>query len=546
MLYGVHYLGGIIGIGGFRNFQQVDQEKNRNKEGTGLGLAISKQLTELMGGSIGVTSEYGKGSCFYFNIPQEVRSTAKAASIRADKVENMVVTGKFINPYIREQFEYLVSAYGVKVVSFEKVFAGEVKANVVFTDDADMLTIDMCTQMSACDTLLCVLHNPMQQDLSDKRAILLHKPLYSLNFCQVVSGEKIISEEEKDVLCFTAPDAKILVVDDHEMNLKVVKGLLEPLQIQIDTAESGKDAIHKVQKNQYDMVFMDHMMPGMDGVEALREIRRLEGDYYKSLPVIALTANATTEAQEYFKESGFYDFVPKPIKLKEICGCIRKCLPDEKVFVKEDTDVKTQAISCELSFQEELKIEGLNVKEGIENSGSKDLYISLLGDYYKLIDTKATKVEKCLADGLLRDFTIEVHALKSTSRMIGALELSDMFYELEQLGNAEEQKMLEIKTPDVLSLYRSYKPILAPYGKQQEQTKQVVSKEDLIQALEQLKNAMDNFDLDKADEAMQRLEGYAFPDEYQDRIDKLSVYVADVAMEEVMDIATKLIDELQP
>jgi len=528
----------------FRNFQQVNQEKNRNKEGTGLGLAICKQLVEMMGGTIGVTSEYGKGSCFYFNIPQEIRSNRKAAGIKPEKQENVVVSGKFISPYIRQQFEALVEHYGVKTVSFEAVSAKEAKANIVFTDDADMLTIDLCNQLSSCDTSLCVLQNPMVQDLSEKQAIFVNKPLYSLNFCQVVSGEKIISEEEKEILCFVAPDARILIVDDHEMNLKVAKGLLEPLQIQIDTAESGKIAIEKVKQNEYDMVFMDHMMPGMDGVETLNEIRKLEGEYFKELPIIALSANATTEAQEYFKENGFYDFVPKPIKLKELCGCIRRWLPLGTVIYQSPEEALSASVISDKTV-EDIVIEGLDIKEGIENSGSRELFISLLGDFYKLIDQKSTKVEKCLADGLLHDFTIEVHALKSTARMIGAMELSEKFYELEQLGNAKDQKTLEIMTPDVLSLYRSYKPILEPYGKMKEQDKRSVPVEDMVKALIQLKDSMDNFDLDGADAAMKELEGYAFPEEYQSKVEELSAYVADVAMEEVITIAGQLIEDLQ-
>ena len=192
-----------------------------------------------------------------------------------------------------------------------------------------------------------------------------------------------------------------------------------------------------------------------------------------------------------------------------------------------------------------LVIEGLNVQEGIANSGSKELFISLLGDFYKLIDKKATKVEKLLADGMLRDYTIEVHALKSTARMIGAMELSEKFYELEQLGNAEEQKVLESKTPDVLSLYRSYKPILEPYGKMNEQEKEKVHVRTMIHALEQLKDAMDNFDLDAAYEAMDKLEGYAFPEHCQGMVEDLSAYVADVAMEDVIKLAGQLIVELQ-
>ena len=171
------------------------------------------------------------------------------------------------------------------------------------------------------------------------------------------------------------------------------------------------------------------------------------------------------------------------------------------------------------------------------------MFLSLLGDFYKLIDKKATKVEQLLADGMLRDYTIEVHALKSTSRMIGAMELSKQFYELEQLGNAEEQKILESKTPGVLSLYRSYKPVLAPYviGNQD---KENVPVETMVHALEQLRDAMENFDLNTADEAMAELEGYVFPETCQSRVEDLSAFVADVAMEDVMRLADELIQEI--
>jgi len=185
------------------------------------------------------------------------------------------------------------------------------------------------------------------------------------------------------------------------------------------------------------------------------------------------------------------------------------------------------------------------VKEGIQNSGTKELFLSLLGDFYKLIDQKSTKVEKCLADGLIRDYTIEVHALKSTARMIGAMELSEKFYRLEQLGNAEDEKTLALETPDVLSLYRSYKPILEPFARMNEQEKQEVPAEDIIAELENLKNAMDCFDLDGADEAMHKLEGYVFPEGCQSKVETLSAFVADVAMEDVMHLSDELIAELQ-
>lgn len=425
----------------FGSFQQVDTKKNHYKEGTGLGLAISRQLVEMMGGQIGVKSEYGKGSEFYFTLSQEVMDSRKASEVKPEAVA-----------------------------------------------------------------------------------------------------------KTENVLNFTAPKAKIIVVDDNELNRKVALGLLEPLQMQIDTAENGKQALEKIRENQYDLIFMDHMMPIMDGIEATKALRKLEGDYFKTVPVIALTANAIMEARAQFSEAGMNDFVAKPINTKEICGKIRQYLPAEYIIETEgNADInEVNSIEGNPMQEEELpEIEGLDVREGIRNSGTEKLFFSLLGDFYKLIDMKSLKMEKCLADGLIRDYTIEVHALKNTARMIGAMELSEWCYKLEQCGNAEDVETLEAETPGMLALYRSYKDILRPYAQAQTGEKQRVPAEELIGILKELRDAMDSFDLDKADEAMKQLEECQFDAACQPILDELRAYVADVAMEEVMATAGKLIEYIE-
>ena len=525
----------------FDTYQQVDKEKNHYKEGTGLGLSISKQLVEMMGGTIGVKSEYGKGSTFYFTILQEIRCADKATEVKKDKKESLVVSERLVNPFIKEQFEYLVNSFGLKQISFEEVYKGNQKADFVFTDDIGMLTEELCNRMEKQNSKLCVLQNPMYNDCSEKKVSLINKPLYSLNFCQALNGELTTVAGEKNPLCFIAPTAEILVVDDNEMNIKVAKSLLEPLQMHIDTAENGRHAIEKVKSKKYHLVFMDHMMPVMDGVEATKRIRAMEDTYYKELPVVALSANATVEARELFRKNGFSDFVPKPIKLKELCGCIRKWLPKEFIEIVA-TD---EADDMDVIHDDIQDIPGINVKEGIENSGTKELFLSLLADFYKLIDQKSVKVEKCLADGLIREYTIEVHALKSTARMIGAMELSDKFYELEKLGDEQNQILMEKLTPDVISLYRSFKPLLEPYAKSMEQKKEEVSTEEIIETLKQLRNAIDCFELDEADVAMHKLEGFMVPENCRAKVEQLSAFVADVAMEEVMELTESLIRQLQ-
>ncbi len=424
----------------FGSFQQVDVKKNHKKEGTGLGLAISKQLVELMNGSIGVESQYGKGSTFYFTVPQ---------TIVAHTVEEMKELG--IN----------------------------------------------------------------------------------------------IGGADTEYMNFIAPNAHILLVDDNEMNRKVGLALLEPLRMNIDTATNGREALDMVMKNKYDLVFMDHMMPEMDGIEATREIRKLEDEYYRTLPVIALTANATSEAKEMFQREQMNDFVAKPIQMGEILKCLRRWLPKELLEEVDDEVITETNDTLEQDKVEEPTIEGIDISDGIMYCGSEKMFYELLGDFYKLIDIKIAKLEKCIADGMIKDYTIEVHALKNTARMIGAKELSAMSYELEKLGNANEIEQIKAKSQKHIELYRSYKDKLKAYGTRTVEEVRSVSYEDIKNVLTRIYDAVDTFDLVEADKAMAEFETYDIPESLVKMRTELSAYVADIAMEEVMNITKAMCDELQ-
>lgn len=523
----------------FGSFQQVDKIRNHRKEGSGLGLAICKQLVELMHGNIGVESVYGEGSTFYFSIPQRIVDVRLAARLKTNEAKSSRVGIQIANELVKNELVKLLNAYQISYADLKYIFIKEIDFLIV--DDIKNLSKEECEELQKLNVTICVLQNPMKENLKLKNVTVLSKPMYSLNLCQLLNREEqSYHNVELDELNFTASEANVLLVDDNEMNLKVAKGLLEPLKMQIDIAKNGKEALKMVQHKQYHIVLMDHMMPIMDGVEATKEIRKLGGEYYQNLPIVALSANATSEAKDMFLKEGMNDFVAKPIKVKEISKCILRWLPKDIVCNEENEQRRADVLEDELS-----DIEGLDVKEGIKNCGSKELFYSLLGDFYKLIDTKSAKVEQCLYEDKIRDYTIEVHALKSMARMIGALELSDLFYQMEKLGNAEEKEEIIRRTPEVLVLYRSYKQILADYVAEEVEDKTKVSTEQIKQTLIRIHDAMDGFDLDEVDNAMKELETYEFTETMKPMVEKLSVYVTDVAMEEVLNLTQEMCEKLE-
>ncbi len=544
----------------FGAFQQVDSKKNRGKEGTGLGLSISKQLVEMMGGSIGVKSTYGEGSEFYFNIIQKVSDETPAAAIRDEEARSRLkIGGYFSKKYLWDALETLTRQYGVTCVPYEEWSVSRQQLDCFYMDKPsyDKLAGDLDNYSSLMGEIY-VLHNPLLEECNAAGVTAVNKPLYSLNFCRTINHESMyVGPETEDYMNFVAPEASILVVDDNEINLEVTDGLLEPLQMQIDTADSGKRAIQMMEKKKYHLIFMDHMMPVMDGIETTERIRQMGDEYHQTVPIIALTANALMDAREKFAKAGMNDFVAKPIEMKEICKCLRKWLPPELIVAADpaagkregSVDAKEAQAAPEAAKQTQggglPNLPGINAADGVKYSGGEKMWYKLLGDFYKLIDAKANKLEKCLADGLIRDYTIEVHALKNTARMAGAAELSEWFHRMEDCGNAGDVETIMAETPDLLAELRSYKEVLKPYGEAGNQNKREATREELTEILQRMHDAMDGFDLDGVDEAMQELEKLRIPDACMELMESLRVAVVDVMMEEVMNITDEMIQKLQ-
>ena len=276
----------------------------------------------------------------------------------------------------------------------------------------------------------------------------------------------------------------------------------------------------------------------------------MDDEYYKNVPIIALTANALMDAREKFKTAGMDDFVAKPIEMNDICSKIKHWLP--RALIQHSCALKTSTGGREKNAAENLpdaaqtiqpaeqKLGNIDKAEGIRCCGTEKLWEELLGDFYKLIDMKSNKIEQCVADGLIRDYTIEVHALKNTARMIGDEELSEWFHRMENCGNAGDVDTIREETPGLLEVYRSYKPILEPFARVQNETLEECTPGQLREIVQAIHDAADAFDLDGADAAMKKLESCRIPDACQEKVETLRVYLADVALMEVMELTDEI------
>lgn len=345
---------------------------------------------------------------------------------------------------------------------------------------------------------------------------------------EAVKKEKERRKKAGRQITFTAPDAKILIVDDNKVNLKVAEGLLRPYHMNVETADSGSRAIEMVQNEHFDLVFMDHMMPVMDGVDATKIIRELQGEYFQKVAIVALSANAVRGAKEMFLEAGMNDFVAKPIEMRSMDRTLRRWLPEDKIISNKNAEEAVNREADSTKMNPYLwRMEGIDVSAAMEYAcGDADLYREVLSDYRDSIYEKADVIERAVTDKDLEMYTIEVHSLKSTSKSIGAMELSELARKLEECGKSGNWETIIDKTPELLRDYRELYNIIAPYCRVKEQSvtdKKPFDKDELFHLLGQLSDSMDEYDSMRGEETVKALSEYAYQapwDSYMEQIAK--------------------------
>ncbi len=315
---------------------------------------------------------------------------------------------------------------------------------------------------------------------------------------------------------FIAPDANILVVDDTPMNLSVIRGLLKGTKVFVSTASSGEECLELIMDNRYDVVLLDHMMPGMDGIETVQEIRK----DHPELPVYALTAN-TAAGEEFYKSKGFNGYLSKPVDSRKLEETIMKHLPEEKMEKASIEDAVSELTEMPENMKWIYETDGVSAEDGIKNSGGISGYIFSLRLFLDTIDGNAGVIREAFAKDNIRLYTIKVHALKSSARIIGAMELSKLAASLEDAGNREDREYMAAYTDKLLSDYEAFKEKLERLNDADDSDKEMISEGKLKEAYAALSDMIPQMDYDAVEMILDQLHEYALPPEDGKKIKEL-------------------------
>lgn len=400
----------------YREFERIEEQRNREIEGTGLGINIVTRLLERMGSRLQVESEYGKGSVFSFVLEQKIMNPEPIGDLEQR---------------IKSQAE----AYAYQVM-------------------------------------------------------------------------------------FVAPKAHILIVDDNAVNRRVFRKLLEATQMQMDEAGGGKECLELVQRKTYDLIFLDHMMPDMDGIAVLHEMRKWDSELP---PIIALTANAVMGAKEMYLKEGFQDYLSKPVNPEKMEKMIMDLLPKDKVNCRPEGQIDSLKQMKTAASEEQLpELEGVDWNYAKLYCKDTAILKDTVNHFYQIAETEAMQLEQSFEainrietadEELLTPYRTKVHSMKNSAAMIGAVSLAGVAKMLEFAARDGKVDVIKQITPLFLQEWAHMKEILEPVSESEESggEKEQADYKFTKELLHLLRNAIEEMDVDTADEIMQELKRFSYP-----------------------------------
>ena len=309
---------------------------------------------------------------------------------------------------------------------------------------------------------------------------------------------------------FTAPDATVLVVDDTPMNLLVFKSLLSRTHVRVHMADGGEEALALSRERNFDLIFLDHMMPVMDGIETLHALKGEQDNPNAHTPVGYLTANAISGTRERYLAEGFDDYLTKPIDSVKLEELLLHYLPAEKILQSGPEERQEEPMPCIPELEALRGQSGLDIDAGIKNSGSAEAYLPLLKLFASSLDEKIEELDRLCREENLKGYTIKIHAMKSSVRMIGAMELGEEAQLLEQAGGNGDWAFILSRHEAYLQKLRALRDRLSD-AFPAEDVRPDADEEMMEDALEELRCAAEDRDGDRLMDVFTEMNDYRIP-----------------------------------
>ena len=364
-----------------------------------------------------------------------------------------------------------------------------------------------------------------------------------INVTPIGNIEETIKQKAKEYnhdITFTAPDSQILVVDDNSINRKVVSGLLKDIGCQIDEAGGGYECLDRVREKHYDLIFLDHLMPDLDGVWTLEKIKS-EENLCMETPVIAFTANAVSGMKESFLATGFNGFISKPVDAGRLEEILLEFLPKDQI--KEGTGPRKKQVGpADIKGLPDL--DNFDFRYAAVCLGGADLIKSVAVEFNSQSDRIAKELEDYLAAGDMNNYRTSVHALKSTSRMLGEITLSGLCKTAEFAARAGESDKVQALQPMIMAELAAATEELQVFVPKQEITqKTMLGTDELAARLTELKRVIDDRDVNATDALAKELSQVEYNDdiaplmqEVFDYIKLLKLLKASAKLEEILEV----------
>ena len=486
----------------FDRFYQSDSSRTRSSNGLGLGLAIVSGFVSAMNGFCSVESEKGKGTKVRVSLPQEVVDETECMSVRNKEdlcLGAFLRFDKLPNPNVRVFYDSMLRhmVQGLHT-AIHRVDSGKnlrelsksIHLTHLFAGEEEYLGEREYLQEVARKIPVFVVVGEHTVLSEEPHIHLIRKPFFCFPVVGILNSADGVGGNGTGALYL--PTTRALVVDDEPMNLTVATSMFSRYGMTVYTADSGREAIDRCRNEEFDIVFMDHMMPGMDGVEAMKRIRRDAGRTGRTFPIVALTANAISSAREMFLAEGFDAFVSKPIDRLELERVLKRVLPAHLFEERKLSDITSGsslkdgasdgsmkggasdgsmkagasgeqgsraegsagAVAGGKSLTEQLTALGLDAKKGMFYcQEDEDLYRVLLRQFIDEEQRKRKDTIRFLEAEDCKNYTILVHAVKSNAKTIGANALSEAARELEEAGKREDLEYIRGNDGAMFSMY---------------------------------------------------------------------------------------------